>query len=86
MTFGSEERVRSNSSISERSDCKLFGHSTPLDLLPYDLTRLLPFCKPSSIRTDVTVIYTVSGKRSPQGKTDFKFYVVCESEEFDFEE
>lgn len=23
--------------------------------------------------------------RSPEGKTDFKFYVVCESEEFDFQ-
>ncbi len=26
----------------------------------------------------------VSEGRSPKGKTDFKFYVVCESEEFDF--
>ncbi|MBW1920913.1 MAG: EthD family reductase [Deltaproteobacteria bacterium] len=26
----------------------------------------------------------VSKERSPEGKTDFKFYVVCESEEFDF--
>jgi uncharacterized protein (TIGR02118 family) len=26
----------------------------------------------------------VSRERSPEGKTDFKFYVVCESEEFDF--
>lgn len=26
----------------------------------------------------------VSTERSPEGKTDFKFYVVCESEEFDF--
>jgi len=26
-----------------------------------------------------------SEERSPQGRTDFKFYVVCESEEFDFE-
>jgi len=26
----------------------------------------------------------VSEERSPKGKTDFKFYVVCESEEFDF--
>lgn len=24
-------------------------------------------------------------ERSPEGKTDFKFYVVCESEEFDFQ-
>jgi hypothetical protein len=27
----------------------------------------------------------VSEERSPKGKTDFKFYVVCESEAFDFE-
>ncbi len=27
----------------------------------------------------------VSRERSPEGKTDFKFYVVCDSEEFDFE-
>ena len=27
----------------------------------------------------------VSEERSPHGKTDFKFYVVCETEEFDFE-
>jgi len=27
----------------------------------------------------------VSEERSPKGKTDFKFYVICESEEFDFE-
>jgi len=27
----------------------------------------------------------VSEERSPKGKTDFKFYVVCETEEFDFE-
>jgi hypothetical protein len=27
----------------------------------------------------------VSKERSPEGKTDFKFYVVCESEEIDFE-
>lgn len=27
----------------------------------------------------------VSRERSPEGKTDFKFYVVCESEEFDFQ-
>jgi uncharacterized protein (TIGR02118 family) len=27
----------------------------------------------------------VSEERSPEGKTDFKFYVICESEEFDFE-
>ena len=26
----------------------------------------------------------VSEERSPKGKTDFKFYVVCESEEIDF--
>jgi len=26
----------------------------------------------------------VSKERSPEGKTDFKFYVVCESEEVDF--
>jgi uncharacterized protein (TIGR02118 family) len=26
----------------------------------------------------------VSGDRSPEGKTDFKFYVVCETEEFEF--
>ena len=26
----------------------------------------------------------VSEARSPEGKTDFKFYVVCESEEVDF--
>jgi len=26
-----------------------------------------------------------SDERSPKGKTDFKFYVVCESETFDFE-
>ena len=26
----------------------------------------------------------VSRERSPEGKTDFKFYVVCETEEFDF--
>lgn len=26
----------------------------------------------------------VSDERSPKGKTDFKFYVVCETEEFDF--
>jgi hypothetical protein len=26
----------------------------------------------------------VARERSPEGKTDFKFYVVCESEEFDF--
>jgi len=26
----------------------------------------------------------VSAERSPEGKTDFKFYVVCESEEVDF--
>ena len=26
----------------------------------------------------------VSWERSPAGKTDFKFYVVCESEEFEF--
>ena len=26
----------------------------------------------------------VSRERSPEGKTDFKFYVVCESEEFEF--
>jgi hypothetical protein len=28
----------------------------------------------------------VSRERGPDGKTDFKFYVVCESEEFDFGE
>jgi uncharacterized protein (DUF2267 family) len=28
----------------------------------------------------------VPRERSPEGKTDFKFYVVCESEEFDFGE
>jgi hypothetical protein len=27
----------------------------------------------------------VSKERSPEGKTDFKFYVVCETKEFDFE-
>jgi hypothetical protein len=27
----------------------------------------------------------VSEERNPKGKTDFKFYVVCESEAFDFE-
>ena len=27
----------------------------------------------------------VSEERSPNGKTDFKFYVVCETEEVDFE-
>jgi len=27
----------------------------------------------------------VSRERSPEGKTDFRFYVVCESEEFGFE-
>ena len=27
----------------------------------------------------------VSEERSPKGKTDFKFYVVCETEEFNFE-
>ncbi|MBM4339716.1 MAG: hypothetical protein FJ110_09225 [Deltaproteobacteria bacterium] len=27
----------------------------------------------------------VSEERSPNGKTDFKFYVVCETEEIDFE-
>jgi hypothetical protein len=27
----------------------------------------------------------VSEERSPKGKTDFKFYVVCETEEFCFE-
>ena len=27
----------------------------------------------------------VPGERSPKGKTDFKFYVVCETEEVDFE-
>lgn len=27
----------------------------------------------------------VSKERSPNGKTDFKFYVVCETEEIDFE-
>jgi hypothetical protein len=27
----------------------------------------------------------VSEERSPHGKRDFKFYVVCETEEFDFE-
>jgi len=27
----------------------------------------------------------VSKERSPDGKTDFKFYVVCETEEVDFE-
>ena len=26
----------------------------------------------------------VSRERSPEGKTNFKFYVVCETEEFDF--
>lgn len=26
----------------------------------------------------------VSRERSPEGKTDFKFYVVCETEEIDF--
>jgi uncharacterized protein (TIGR02118 family) len=26
----------------------------------------------------------VARERSPEGKTDFKFYVVCESEEFEF--
>jgi len=26
----------------------------------------------------------VSDERSPKGKTDFKFYVLCETEEFDF--
>jgi uncharacterized protein (TIGR02118 family) len=26
----------------------------------------------------------VPRERSPEGKTDFKFYVVCETEEFDF--
>jgi len=28
---------------------------------------------------------SVSRERGPEGKTDFKFYVVCESEEFDFQ-
>lgn len=28
----------------------------------------------------------VSRERSPEGKTEFKFYVVCESEEFEFGE
>jgi uncharacterized protein (TIGR02118 family) len=27
----------------------------------------------------------VSEERSPKGKTDFKFYVICETEEFNFE-
>jgi uncharacterized protein (TIGR02118 family) len=27
----------------------------------------------------------VSEERSPKGKTDFKFYVLCETEEFNFE-
>lgn len=27
----------------------------------------------------------ISKERSPNGKTDFKFYVVCETEEIDFE-
>jgi hypothetical protein len=27
----------------------------------------------------------VSKERSPEGKSDFRFYVVCETEEFDFE-
>jgi uncharacterized protein (TIGR02118 family) len=27
----------------------------------------------------------VSKERSPDGKTDFKFYVICETEEIDFE-
>jgi hypothetical protein len=26
----------------------------------------------------------VSKERSPEGKTDFKFYLICETEEFDF--
>jgi hypothetical protein len=28
--------------------------------------------------------HPVPKERGPQGKTDFKFYVVCETEEFDF--
>jgi len=28
--------------------------------------------------------HPVSEERSPQGKTDFKFYVICETEELDF--
>jgi len=29
--------------------------------------------------------HPVSEQRSPKGKTDFKFYVICETKEFDFE-